>query len=103
MMLYNVTLNVEEDMAADFEQWMKETHIPQVMATGHFQSYRFLKLLDQEYGEGITFAVQYLMADRNTLEDYQAFHGPRLRQETLQRYGDKCVAFRTLLEVIDGL
>ena len=34
MILYNVTVNIDTDVEEDWIEWMKETHIPEVMKTG---------------------------------------------------------------------
>jgi len=36
MIMYNVTVMVEEDLATAWLDWMNQTHIPEVMATGFF-------------------------------------------------------------------
>jgi Domain of unknown function (DUF4286) len=47
MIIYNVTCNVEKGMAEEWLQWMLHTHIPEVMATGCFQTSKVLRLLTQ--------------------------------------------------------
>ena len=36
MIIYNVTVSVEESIKTDWLDWMKTEHIPEVMATGVF-------------------------------------------------------------------
>ena len=36
MILYNVTVNIENAVADEWLQWMKEVHVPDVMRTGIF-------------------------------------------------------------------
>ena len=50
---------------------------------------------------GVTYAVQYLTDSRAKLEDYYRNHAQRLRQEGLQLFADKMLAFRTELEVME--
>lgn len=99
MIIYNVTLNVDTDVHAEWLRWMKETHIPDVMATGLFLDSRIFRVLADDDG-GITYAVQYTCADMATYERYRDEHAPRLQAETQKHYGGKFVAFRTLLEVV---
>ena len=40
MLLYNVTVIIEDAAAEEWLQWMQEIHIPEVMATGKFVSNR---------------------------------------------------------------
>ncbi len=99
MIIYNVTINVDLDVHEAWLKWMKETHIPDVMATGLFLDHRLCRVLAEDEG-GVTYAVQYTCSDMATLDRYRADHGPRLQAETEKYYGGKLAAFRTLLEVL---
>lgn len=99
MILYNVTVNVEEDILTDWLAWMKDVHIPEVMETGMFLQSEMWKVMTTE-DTGFTYSIQYRlnsMADYNT---YIAMHAPALQQKHIARYGDKAVAFRTILQFI---
>ena len=99
MIVYNVTINVDADVAAEWLHWMKTVHIPDVMATGMFLDNRICRVLAEEDG-GLTYAIQYTAADMATYERYKTEHAPRLQAETQMHYGGKFVAFRTLLEIV---
>ena len=99
MIVYNVTLSVDEDVAEEWLHWMRTVHIPDVMATGMFLDSRICRVLAEEEG-GLTYAVQYTCADMATYERYKSEHAPRLQAETQKHYGGKLAAFRTLLEVV---
>ena len=100
MIIYNVTVNVEKDVEATWVSWMKETHIPDVLATGFFHDHRMLRLLNETEGEGETYAVQYFTDDLDKLETYMTQDAPRLREEHVKKFQDKCVSFRTFLETV---
>ena len=73
MIIYNVTINIENDVQDTWVTWMKETHIPQVMATGFFTTFSFNKLLSRQEDETGT---------------------------TKRLFEGKFVAFRTLMEKV---
>lgn len=100
MLLYNVTVKIEHDLHEDWLHWMRDTHIPDVMATGLFESHRLCKVLGDDDAHGVTYAVQYACSDLETFTQYQQLHAPRLQAEHAARYQDRYVAFRTLLEVV---
>ena len=100
MIVYNVTVKVALDIRTEWLQWMKEVHIPNVMRTGVFVEHRISRLLEQDESEGVTFAIQYLC---NSLTDYETYRdkfAPALQQEHSEKYKDKFVAFRTVMEVL---
>ncbi|MBL7891825.1 MAG: DUF4286 family protein [Bacteroidia bacterium] len=99
MIIYNVTLNIDDDIHDEWLKWMKEKHIPDVMRTGLFLENRMLKLLMDE-PQGKTYSMQYTLNNMADLEEYRAKHAPRLQKELIERYADKFVAFRTVLEVV---
>ena len=101
MIIYNVTVNIDNSVAEEWLLWMKETHIPQVMDTGLFTTYRIMRLIGDEDSGGITYAIQYSCASIDHYEKYQAHHAPALQADHTNKYRDRFVAFRTLLEIVE--
>lgn len=101
MILYNVTINIDESLHNKWLQWMKTKHINDVLATGKFTSARLIKVLVDEETGGVTYAVQYTTDSKDTLQRYYNEDAPRLREEGIKLFGDKMLAFRTELELIE--
>ncbi len=99
MIIYNVTINVDDSIASEWLLWMKEEHIPEVLATGKFNKALMSKVLVEEEMGGVTYSVQYTAPDREHLEDYYAQHQERL-QAAGSKFAGKMVAFRTELEIV---
>ena len=78
---------------------MQEVHIPDVMKTGCFIDNRMLKVLHVE-DEGITYSVQYTFLNMSDMEEYREKHAGRLQKDSYDKFKDKFVAFRTLLEIV---
>jgi len=98
--IYNVTININESVHNKWLTWIKE-HIPQVLATGYFKEAKLTKVLIEEDMGGVTYSIQYRAHSREALDSYYKLHAEKLRQDGLQRFADKMLAFRTELEVID--
>lgn len=100
MIIYSVTVSIETAIQEDWLGWMRTKHIPEVLATGLFSGYEFRRLLDPEPEPGLaTFNIQYTCYDMDRYELYQKYHAARLQAEHTQRYENRFVAFRTILEV----
>ena len=99
MYIYNVTVNIEETRHNEWVTWMKNEHIPNMLATGKFTKALMSKVLVEEDMGGITYSIQYTTDSKNTLEQYYTEDAERLRAET-NRFAGQFVAFRTELEVI---
>ena len=101
MIVYNVTVNVEQEVEEEWRTWMKDIHIPEVMATGMFTDNRFLRLLNEVEGNtGTTYAIQYTCPSPQELQDYLEKFAPELQKKHTDKYEGKFVAFRTFLEEI---
>ena len=101
MILYSVTVNIENDTHQEWLQWMKQVHIPDVMNTGLFKENKVLRLLTEVEGNtGTTYSVQYLCENMDKYYEYEKKHAPSLQAVHHKRYVGKYVAFRTLLEVL---
>lgn len=100
MIIYNVTVSIDESIHEDWLQWMREVHIPDVMATGHFIESRISRIHAEEQG-GLSFAITYVSNSLDEIEQYQKNHAPRLQRDHSGRYAGKFAAFRTYLELIE--
>lgn len=100
MIIYNVTVNIDESIHEEWLNWIKN-HIALVLATGHFTEAKLTKVLIEEEMGGTTYSIQYRAKSRTDLEDYYNNHADAIRQDGLKRFADKMLAFRTELEVID--
>ena len=98
MIIYNVTVKIDKTLSEDWVSWMKSIHIPDVLATGIFTDYRLCRIFEDEEDGGETFATQYFCNNLSDFQRYQKEFAPALQQEHMERYRDRYVAFRTLME-----
>ncbi len=101
MYIYNVTINIEEAVHDKWLLWMKETHIPQMLATGKFTAAKMCKVLVEEEMGGTTYSVQYTTDSKETLERYYSEDANRLREDGTKLFSGQFVAFRTELQIIN--
>lgn len=100
MLIYNVTVKVDTPIAADWLQWMREEHIPDILATGCFTHHQIVQLLEQDDTEGPTYAVQYHAPDQDHYERYINEFADALRLKSLHKWGDGVMAFRSLMRIV---
>ena len=99
MIVYNVTVSIESSIAEDWLKWMKDVHIPDVMETGKFTGQNLFKLISEEEEQN-TYSIQYSCDNIDDYNDYAENYAPKLQAEHNERYKDKYVAFRSILERI---
>lgn len=100
MIIYNVTVNVDDSIHDEWLKWSREIHIPEVLKTGMFGECRLCKVISSE-DTGTTYSFQYTCESKEMYEKYIREFAPALRETVSEKFGDKFIAFRTLLEVIE--
>lgn len=100
MIIYNVTINIDDSVHEKWLSWMMEKHIPEMMETGKFYKAKLVKVLVVEEMGGTTYSIQYFTDSKQKLEEYYKEHAPKMREEGATLFGDKMLAFRTELEIL---
>ncbi|MGV3658478.1 MAG: DUF4286 family protein [Chitinophagaceae bacterium] len=100
MIIYNVTIKVDASIADAWLQWMQQEHAPALVATGCFTHYQIVRLLEVDDADGPTYAVQYHAPSMDDYERYKKEFAAGLQQQGTQKWGDRFIAFRTLMEVV---
>jgi len=99
MYIYNVTINIDGSIHEEWLSWIQD-HIQEVLATGSFVAAKLTQVLVEEEMGGVTYSVQYTANSREDLNEYYAIYAPKLRNESMQKFADKMISFRTELKVI---
>jgi hypothetical protein len=100
MIVYNVTVKIDLDVHDIWVRWMKEDHIPRVMATGCFVNFKMYRILEEDQTDGISYATQYFAKTINDYFDYKENFATTLKNEVQEMFPGKFVAHRTLLREV---
>jgi hypothetical protein len=100
MFIYNVTIKVTNEIAVEWLQWIKEEHVPEVLATECFTKATIVQLLEIDDSEGPTYAIQYLAESKGLYNYYIEKFAGDMRQKSYDKWGDRFIAFRSLMQVI---
>lgn len=101
MYIYSVTINIDESAEKEWLNWMENVHIPDMLATGKFFEAKLCKVMIDEDMGGVTYSTQYTTHTKTLLEQYYKEDADKLRSKAIQKFGDKIVAFRTELKVLN--
>jgi len=101
MYLYNVTVNIDENIQKEWLEWMKSVHIPEMLATGKFKKAMISRVMVNEEMGGITYAVQYIAESKDILDKYYLEDAERLRAKAQKLFPGKFVVFRTELDIVE--
>ena len=100
MIIYNVTIKVEHAIASEWLTWLKEEHIPEIIATGCFTKATILHLIETDDSEGTTYAVQYHALTKVMYNQYIEQFADNMRKKGADKWGNRFIAFRTVMEVV---
>ena len=101
MIIYNVTIKVEASIAEAWLQWLLNEHIPDVMGTQCFTEYKVVRLIEVDDTEGPTYAIQYSAAAKADYNRYIELYAPEMRQRSYEKWGDRFIAFRSVMQVVN--
>lgn len=99
MYIYNVTINIQEEVHDQWLEWMKNEHIPEMLSTGKFKKALMSRVMVEEPMGGITYSVQYTTESQEMLKRYYEEDAQRLRGRS-KAFEGKFVAFRTEMEIV---
>ena len=93
MFIYEVTATVDSSVAAEYETFMAEQHIPDVLATGYFAAAFFAK-------NGSTYRIGYHCDSHENFDAYLANEADRLRADMSDHFPKGVEHSRQNLEII---
>jgi Domain of unknown function (DUF4286) len=88
MIIYEVTTDVTQAGIAAYEAFMREAHIPAVLATGCFVSATIARSLPGRY------RIRYRVRSMDVLDRYLTEHAPQLRADFAAHLGSTVTVSR---------
>lgn len=88
MVSYEVNVDVEARLAEAFDRYMREQHIPEILATGCFTTIEFQR------ASPTRFRSCYRAAAQLDLDRYLAEHTARFREDFLRHFPEGAIPSR---------
>jgi len=101
MILFSLTVNIDNDIEEEWLEWMRQTFIPSLWLTGFFQEKRFLRLLSNEEQGGLTYSLQLTIENLSKYHEFEKHHLQDFRNMLYGKYAGRLVDFQTILEKVD--
>ncbi|MGH9821627.1 MAG: DUF4286 family protein [Pyrinomonadaceae bacterium] len=80
MIIYEVTATVNADLTAEYEEYMKGRHIPQILETGHFDAAFLLK------GGGNRYRMLYRAHGEENFNSYLEKDAAHVRADVAEHF-----------------
>jgi len=100
MIIYNVTIKVDESIAQNWLQWLLNEHIPDVMHTSCFVDYKVVRLLEVDDDDGPTYAIQYYAKSKSDYNRFIEMYAATMNQLSFEKWGERFIAFKSVMEVV---
>ncbi len=95
--IYEVNLWIDTVIADDYRSWLA-IHVGEMLALPGFVEARIFDVLEPAPTPGeIALCVHYTLHDHAALDEYLRLHAPRLREESVSRFGSRFRAQRRVL------
>ena len=100
-LLFNMTINIDHAVHDQWMVWMTQIHIPEIMNTNCFESWKMSRVLGADDSKGINYAIQFVSPGIKAFEEFRDGHMKKLQDIHNQKFKDQYVLFMTLLEILD--
>ena len=94
MIIYEVTATVRGDLTEAYEKYMREIHIPDLLATGFFSGVKLARAGENRY------RMQYEARDQKALDEYLNTEASRLRADFIEHFPEGVEVARENWEVL---
>lgn len=94
MVIYEITVVVQTELIEEYEKYMRERHIPDLLATGYFRSAYFTRSAENRY------RIQYHAHSQKSLDEYLEREANRLRADFLAHFPERIELVREVWEIV---
>ena len=101
MIVFNTTFHIEEGIHEEFIEYMLQVFIPMSTKSGLLTSPRLARIFGKEDDEGLSFAMEFEVADIIAMEKWNAEESNIVYAPLMERFKEKIIGFSTLMQTID--
>jgi len=98
--LYEVNAEMDGDLALEYKAWLTP-HIRKILSLPGFQKAEVFEDLDAFPSGPVRFVVQYTLESERALEDYLKGSAKLMRQEAVDKFGDRLKLNRRRLRLLN--
>ena len=96
MTIYEVNLNIQDNIYNDYYKWLTH-HIGLMMKQKGFIGYH-MAMNSEQSGDSKNITVWYYLDSMDSLNDYLENHSKEMRDDGIKKFGDKFSANRRIFE-----
>ena len=97
--IYNTTYLVDNSIDVEWKGFITNVYIPKLMTTNCFDEWKLSKIFGEPSEGAISYALQFVAKDFNSFLFYRDNFSKSYQKEVSSRFNEKCIHFKTLMEV----
>lgn len=94
MVIYEITAVVRAEFVEEYEKYMRERHIPDLLETGYFKQAYFTRSAENRY------RIQYHAHNQTALDEYLKTKAEILRADFLAHFPEGAEVSREIWEIL---
>jgi hypothetical protein len=95
MLIYEITATIFAELIEDYERYMREIHIPDLLDTGYFVKAYFTRSGENRY------RIYYHAHNQKALDEYLEKEAPHLREDFSKHFPEGITLSRENWEIIE--
>ncbi len=99
MVLYNVVIQINSEIEADFMEWFRKQHIPLIISTGYFIGFSLSKQICSGFDAKTTTVCRFFCHNMEDYENYLNNSSKVIRDDFPTRFIDRYIIIRTVEEM----
>src|SRR5690606_41503497 len=99
--LFNITMQFEEQILDEWLTWVQQHHIPAMMGTGCFIKHQVLRLMAEDDLAEPTYAIQYYASSIFKFNQFDSIFRDPLLKNISDKWNNQVMYFTTTLEIVN--
>ena len=100
MIIYNVTVNIDDSVHDEWLEWMKNNFIPSLMSSQSFTENKFYQV-KVNADQSPTYTLQLYCDNIELWQAYQELQANDHLKEVQHAWGEKCYYFCTEMQIVN--
>ena len=101
MIVYNITVKPDPQIAEDWLSWCTQEFIPGMLNTGCFGNTRVLQMLEVDNSDGPTYTIQFNAESKALYNLYREKHADYILEKAQEIWENRFVSFHSVMQVIN--
>ncbi|MBY0573368.1 MAG: DUF4286 family protein [Undibacterium sp.] len=102
MILYEVCVEVRDDLLVAFERYMREKHLPEIWNTGCFEQIRFEHTQTPVQESSRIYRTCYQAATMADYDRYLELHASEMRADFMLHFPEGCTPSRRVWQALQN-